>query len=328
MGSRTKPSFARLKVILARQLPARFGASYFPSMLATREEAPSLSRASEVPSPSQKRMMHAMSPVEAGVLVLFEHLANASIDSDVRILEFHEQAMIPFSAAPHPYSAHPASRGHLLKPMPGSLQVADDLGYLKYHPTCIDDGGTRVPFPLLADVLGFLEDAKGPYCKNFNCKDRQEQFLRPIRGKGSRRHKPPSEAVVARHAIEEGSFGQADIPTLRVTAAHLNPQLVCNLRGLLRWQCDPFEVETNLRQELVGEFRESLKRADRPLDVWIALSARHRLTLDQIKIAFYKSVWQRELRLDLFQSINPDEPMQIERADLLTVYSGWLQRSA
>ena len=174
MSKLTRPSPYRLAQIIQRQDPPGFGANYVPAIKASREEAPPRSRPAWVWWERVGRDLSTLSSVERSMLM--PCLYNPSL------WEVHEQRMLPTMPRPHPLNGHPKACGLILPPMRGTVDVADSLGLLRFHPLVsvpIDPGSNeceRVPFPWMGDLLLFLEDADGPYNVNLDIKWDPKEF--------------------------------------------------------------------------------------------------------------------------------------------------------
>lgn len=331
MGTQTEPSYERLQTIISRQYPPRFGAAYCPAQLATKEEAPKGSKPSRIKSCILQRELHSMSTIETGGHYVVEYLSSSPLPGGVEILDYQEQKVIPFVEEPHPFAAHPVARGRLLPKIPGTLAIADELGYLKYHPTCRQEGSTELtPYPFRNDLLLFLLDDLGPRCSNLTFKDSEEDFQRSPFKRNQRRKRGPVEREVARHKVEECVFAAADIPTQRVVSAELNVELVRNLALLHPWQLREAgpSMSGAVREDVIGELNEALHAGDRALDVLLALGHQYLFTFEQLKTVFYQAIWTRALLVDLFQPVNIDEPMETERIDPRDVFASWTARRA
>lgn len=326
MGTRSGPHYSRLLTMLKRQYPPRFGAQYIPSILATKQEAPAISKATQLPSRMLGRPFHALSDVEMRVLLLVEYLGRTPSlpGTTVSLLDAHEQKLIPFGVDEHPLARHPAAAGLVLPTIAGTLNVASDLGYLKYHPTVLDDERRRVPYAWVGDCMLLPRDEAGPYCVNLTVKDSPEDFDHPICRR--RRRTEPSERSIARHKIEQKVYADAGIPTVRVVSADLHPSVIGNLWQMLTWQHREVSMPSGEKWEVIQAFKDAAKRAERPLDVMVVLRKEHRTSLDVLKSIFYQAVWTRELTLDLYQPVNMDEPMMTERQDPRMQCQHWLRR--
>lgn len=168
----------RLKTIIKRQSVSRFGAEYIPSILATPQEAPSISRASILNSLKLGREVHVLSGPERDAGILALHHPN--------LIEIHEQKMLSTTPRQHPLVGLPGVFGIDLPPIRGVIDVAERLGCLHLLPRVkienTDDSGDPkiVVFPYVGDLLLFMRNVDGThYCVNWSIKDTVAAFKRP-----------------------------------------------------------------------------------------------------------------------------------------------------
>lgn len=318
MGKSTKPSAGRLRQILERQSPRRWGPAYVPAILATREEAPGRSVPSQLYSARFGRVFHVLSLVELAVLLVILYYPG--------LIECQEQWMLPFNPEPHPLSGRPEADGLVLPFLPGTIEVAGGLGYLKYHPTVVSSDGVLRPFPWINDFLLFLKDARGPFCRNLTVKALSSDFEQRFGHRARKTHSPPDERVVARHASESLLFADAGIATIPVVAADLNTHVTSNLRQLALWQTRKISTPPEQREDIVELFNERVSCGDRPIDLFFDLRIQRGIALEEAKAIFYQAVWNRQLRLDLYEPIEIDQPMNPERIDVVDQYKHWFTR--
>jgi hypothetical protein len=326
MSKLTRPSPIRLKQIIERQDPPRFGQDYVPSIKASREEAPPRSRPAWVWWQQVGRSISTLSSVERSILVISLHSG--------LVWEVHDQRMLPPMPRPHPLTGHPKAAGLSLPPMRGTVDVADNLGLLSFHPLIRvpalteAKGWELVPFPFVGDLLLFLEDEHGPYNVNLNIKGKAEEFEQAeidsvLRGD---RAKKSQAKTRARHAIEAQLHADVRIPTLQLSRRDYDDHVAANLMQIFGWhnRKDPFSAEQ--RDEVIGKFNGSLVTGSPAIEVAWALSARYGWQLYDIKIVLHKAIWHRKIRIDLFQPFLFDKPLQPERRDVLSVYGNWFKR--
>lgn len=326
MGKLTRPSPTRLKQIIQRQDPPGFGRNYVPAIKATREEAPPRSRPAWVWWESAGRYLSTLSSVERAILVICLY--------NNQVWEVHDQRMLPTLPRPHPLSGHPKAAGMNLPPMRGTVDVADSLGLLKFHPLIrvpIDNGTMEcevVPFPWIGDLLLFLDDAQGPYAVNLNIKGDAKEF--EISGLDDvlcgNRAKKSQAKTKARHAIEARLYSDAAIRTIQLSRADYDDHVVANLTQILGWhkRKDPFN--TIQREEIIRRFTSSFATGEPVIEVAWSICARYGWQLYDIKIVFYQAIWKRQIRVDLFQPLMFDSPLRPERHDVLAVYGHWFTR--
>ena len=301
MSKLTRPSPYRLAQIIQRQDPPGFGANYVPAIKASREEAPPRSRPAWVWWERVGRDLSTLSSVERSMLM--PCLYNPSL------WEVHDQRMLPTMPRPHPLSGHPKASGLILPPMRGTVDVADSLGLLRFHPLIsvpIDPRSNeceRVPFPWVGDLLLFLEDADGPYNVNLDIKWDPKEFEQAgidMELHGTRAEKS-REKVKARHAIEAQLYADVGIPTHHLSRADYDDHVVANLTQLFLWhpRKDPFNHTQ--RVDIVGLFNQSMVTGEPPIEIAWALCARYGWQLYDVKIVLHQAIWRRQIRIDLFQ---------------------------
>jgi len=322
MSTQRALTLARRRQILDRQDPPGWGSQYIPSILATREEAPAISRPRQIWAEQLGRYCHVLSSVEArAAMVALYHPA---------LFELHEQRMLSTEPRPHPLSLHPIHQGLRLRPLQGTLDVAQRLDMLKAHPVVhfMDGDQPRIaPFPWMGDFLLFLQDERGPYCVNWTVKKTSAAFDMPIRTNFL-----PSDPVravsdeQARHAIEEAYYRDAGIRTQRVVEADIDDGLFATLNQLLLWAHRPVTVAHDVRMEIVDRFRACLGASRPPLDEMVAIKSRYPVGLDDLKVILFSAIWHRQLRVDLWSFISVDRPMKPERRDVLVHYAAWFAR--
>jgi hypothetical protein len=315
-------SLARRQQILDRQDPPGWGAAYIPAILATREEAPSISRARQIWAPQLGRECHVISSVEARVATLaLYHPA---------LFELHEQRMLSIEPRPHPLANHPDYPGLTLSPMLGTLSVADRLDMLRVHPVVrFRDGDEHriAPFPLIGDLLLFLVDDRGPYCVNWTVKATNDGFFEPIRTAFLPAN--PVKATAderARHAIEEIYYLDAGIRTQRITEAEIDDSLFHTLNHLLLWTKRKVSADEHTRDEILDRLRACLITQRPPLDEMVAMRSTYQLSIEELKTLFFQAIWYRELRVDLWSFISIDRPLKQETRDVLAVFARWFSR--
>jgi hypothetical protein len=180
---------ARVRTIMKRQVPPRWGPSYLPAILATRGEAPSKSGALTMPSEKFQRDMHAGSRAERPFISLaLMH---------PRLFEFKEQHILSPTPSVHPLVGHPRARGIALPVTSGTVNIAERLGVLAMHPQVLEkfkgpEGPSErwIPGPWIGDHLPFLTDDQGPYCVSWDVKRYEGDHGKPGPGDWTERTAP------------------------------------------------------------------------------------------------------------------------------------------
>lgn len=326
MARSKKPSEARLKTILRRQTNPPWNSDYMPSILATVSEAPSLSRASILtPSKLGGREVHVLSPSERSFAFLgLYHPASVGLQ---------EQRMLNPDPSPHPLSNFPGVTGIDLPPLRGLTDVADCLGYTDMLPiiqVTEDDDPTQtmsVVFPYIGDQLWAMNGgANGPYCLDWNIKDTYKAFkCPPPKANGKPRRQQESRLALARHELHRAYYATGNIRSLELAGEAIDFHVAANLRQLFLHHRRPVDLPTALREEILEKFRAALATGVPPIEVLTIYSERALSTIHQCRDLFYQFVWNRELRLDLFQPVLIDRPMHAEERDVIEVYADWFK---
>lgn len=311
-------TFSRLQQIYRRQDPPEWGASYQPGILATREEAPNISRAAQMWSQKLQRYVHALSATEQAAvrLALFHP----------QLFELQEQRMLPVTERQHPLAGHPRAVGMDLPSLPGTVMVAERLDLLKVHGWIRHHDGDAeepivVPTPMFGDLLLFLADERGPYAVNWTVKLTDVDFSRSMNLRRRVRNAASDEnAARARHAIEQQLYLDAGIRTVRVVADTVPPTLDHNLRMLFLHQ-RPFRVlSQDIQRELEDRIRAGIG-AEPPQTVLLGVTHRHDCDYQDVRHAFFRMLWERRVKVELIDElVLVDRPLSAERNSVLARY--------
>ena len=326
MASKKCISAARLRTIFERQDIARWGSEYQPSILATPQEAPSISHASILTSGKLGRGVHTLSVSERHFALLALYHPG--------LVDLHDQMMLSPGPRVHPLFGCPNLIAPDLPSIKGLIDVADRLGYLNQLPRLKigdpeDLTATRtVVFPYIGDFLIFLrtEDDLAPYCVNWSLKDTEIAFKRPgpTVGKRLRRHEQ-TELILARHQIEETYHTDADIRTIRLSGDQIDPHVAANLSQLFGYHRKTLTLPVVQQQDILEKFRAAMESAVPPMEVVLLLCAQGKATSHDCRTILYRGIWERQLRVDLFQPVLIDHPLQPEQRDVLNVYADWFR---
>lgn len=312
----------RLRQILERQDPPKYGAEYIPSTLATRDEAPSKSRPKRFRSLELEREIHVLSDPEAKAFILALYHPN--------VLEVHEQKMLSRWPAPHPLVSYPGHVTHNLPHFMGTVNVAERLDCLDLHPVISirdkDNPGQKVTvaFPYQGDLLLFIFSDEA-YCVNWNIKESAESFNSPSI-KNSKNNAYLKRKAYMRALLEEVYYQDANIRTVRIAGDDIDDDLFRNL--FRAWKCS--EEEINVTEEMQAELLKSfiicIEVGTSPLEVALVYALNERCSVDDAKTVFFKLIWERKLRVNLFNPVLFDFPVEPEMIDVLTHYSEWFLR--
>lgn len=323
MGTKKGITLERLKLILRRQDSIRWGADYIPSILATPQEAPSLSRPSILTSGLLRREVHVLSPHEriAALLALY----------NPALVELHEQKMLSPGARAHPLSGFPGMTFADQPPILGTIDVADRLGYLSHLPRLKisnpEDSAhpKTVIFPYTGDLLLYLKNDKNRvYCINWNIKDKKSSFSHRL-GSRSRQssHLENSQEILARHQIEEVYYKDANIRTIYFTGDAVDRHVTANLTQLFGYHRKVLLLNDELKEDVFTKFRVALATGIPPMEVIMLLCERGRVSSFDCRTILYQAIWQRKLKVDLFRPILIDHPLVPQTRDVLDEYADW-----
>lgn len=315
----------RFRQIQTRQNPPGWGKDYVPAILATREEAPSGSRPCKIYSQKFGRDLHTLSTVERDVMLIALYHPN--------LVDMHEQRVLSFAPCQHPLQSHPLALGKTFPLLRGTVNVAEALDLLSFHPVFNtndpDDPAVRItaPFPWIGDFLIFLNDDAGLYCVNWTIKNSADQFERPLDfGNRPRNFERAVAKEKARHKIEEIYYQDGEIRTQRIIKEEYNVDVAANLSQIYSWHSRPTSFSAQERKHIVDFFKAGMATGVPPIETILMLVATQQLVLQDLKCVLYQSIWKRELRVDLFQPVLIDRPLLPETRDVLAEYSAWFNR--
>lgn len=328
MSRRTRPSAAREKQIRERQDPVGWGKDYQTGQRANTAEAPDESRPSTIRSVEFKRPLHSMGlPEMSAILVgLKSGLAK----------ELHEGRMLPPEPGPGPLSGYPYSEATEVQGHPGAIQVAESLGVIEHHPTVTvpcNDGHRKtktIAFPLLGDLLWYLEDQAGSFPVNWTIKRTTEDFDRPFNSKklSAQQLAEAVEAQQARDAIETELYRRCGVPTHHIAESDIPQAVVLNLRALYPWQERTAHLEPELQEEVVETLRARMPREVPVFETLRYFLGRYGGTLHDYLVVLNQAIWKDALRIDLWSPFNVDRPLRPEVKSFLEYFGRWFKRSA
>ena len=160
----------RLKTIYSRQKSPIWDSSYLPSILATPQEAPSISRAYTLtPAKFDMREVHLISTPEMHAALLGLHYPN--------VVGLQEQRMLSPEPTVHPLWNFQGVDRLNLPPLKGVIDVAERLGYSDLLPK-VKIENPKLPgefkpivFPWIGDLLWAISPSPGKiYCVNWTIK--------------------------------------------------------------------------------------------------------------------------------------------------------------
>lgn len=324
MSYQKRISPAKLKVLYQRQQNPTWDLNYVPGILATPQEAPSISRAFILtPKKFGGREIHLLSTAERDAALLGIYHPD--------VVGLQEQRILAPEPAVHPLWTYPGIDRSSLRPLNGLIDVADRLDSLDVlprikvsHPEIAGEQMTVV-YPWCGDLLWAIARADGHIdCINWTIKDKRQDFMRagPSRY-GRPQSSEPTRAILARHEIEATLYLDVNIPTKRIAGEEINLNVAANLRQLFLYHRRQLSISGNQRAEILQKFQDAMSLGITPAEVIVLFVERGRYSVDECRSVFYQAIWHRQLRVDLFQPILINRPMHPEVRDVTVVYADW-----
>ncbi|MDP3513750.1 MAG: hypothetical protein Q8S20_13475, partial [Sulfuritalea sp.] len=147
----------------------------------------------------------------------------------------------------------------------------------------------------------------------------------PPKANGKPRRQQESRLALTRHELHKEYFASAHIRSLELAGEAFDFHVAANLRQLFLHHRRPVTLPAELKEEILEKFRAALATGVPPIEVLLIYTERGRCTLHQCRDLFYQFVWNRELRLDLFQPVLIDRPMHAEERDVIEIYADWFK---
>lgn len=320
-----KITWTRLLQVKQRQWTDHWSPDYVAGIFADPMEAPGISTASILrPVKLGGRQLHTLSFNEtcAALLALYNPAC----------FEVFDQRILSPAPRPHLLHGHPKADGLRLAPFKGTIDVVDRLGTLGKHPKVRAQIGADparwpwVPFPYFGDLTLCLEDSRGPYVVDWPVKDKCEDFRR--RGPKKSRARPDEDdpGVVARTKLQEIYFSDAGIRSKQVVGRSIDFHLRCNLRELFLDDSYRLSVDAATCLELIDEWNQTVG-ADVPAYLTAyRLAKSFKLQPREVTAMLKQGIWTRQIRVNLFQPVDMDQPLHPEVEDVLVKYADWFTR--
>lgn len=326
MAYRKGINVSRLKTILTRQDLPSWGPDYLPSTMATPQEAPSISRAFILtPAKLNGRETHLLSTPERNACLLGLY--------HPQVIGLQEQRMLSTDSQQHPLWTFPGIDRTDLPPLKGLIDVAERLGHLSILPRLkVASHDPIIPsrtviFPYIGDLLWAVQPSKGNvYCVNWSIKDSFQDFKRSISSPNGKFASPKqTQSVLARHEIERTYYLDGDIRTIQVANEEIDHHVSANLRQLFLHHRQPLNLTLEQREEILQKFHTAFECGIPAAEVIMQFAERRRYSVYQCRSLFYQAIWNRELRVDLFQPILINLPLKHESRDVIDVYADWFR---
>ena len=327
--SRKGLSMARLTTIYKRQQDPLWDSSYVPGILATPQEAPSISHAVILtPQKLAYRGTHLLSLAELNAALLGLYHPD--------VIGLQEQRLLSPDETVHPLWNHSDADRSSLPPLKGLIAVAERLDLLEYLPRIYsphpDHPGQRITlvYPWLGDLLWAIRQPDGPVtCINWTVKGKRQDFNRPLPNRYGRiRPSSASPVVLARHELEAAYYADAGIRTIAIAGEDIDHHLAANLRQLFLHHRLQLDLTLGQRTEILDKYRAAQAQDITPAEVIAVFKERGRYSVHQSRSVFFQAIWSRELRIDLFSPILINRPMRPESRDAIEVYADFWRTAA
>lgn len=312
----------RVEVIYKRQKSPSWGRDYLPGILATKEEAPDISRASILTPGVFQRQVHCLCEPEKYFTIFGCYSKKFS--------GLQEQRMMAAHTTLHPLSTMKAFESVRLPAISGIVEVAERIGatnILKTGTVYFDEErreAEQIVLPFFSDLLWACggENGETTGCLNWNIKDVQDGFGRRLKRKNCGGDQ--DEDVIARQTIERLLYQSGGIRTHQLSLDQLDINLRENLLHLFLHHRRHVALSEDIRFELHERFLSALQADIPPFDV-ILDSMRHaKFDLGDARTYLWQLIWNRELRVDLFSALLLiDRPLRPEKTDPLEKYAIW-----
>lgn len=327
-GTKTRaqrsPNEKRLRRISTRQSNSSWGKDYIPAILAVRGEAPSASHALTITAEKlEGREIHLLSLAECSAALLGLYHPDT--------VGLQEQRAFSIRGRPHPLHNFAPASPVGLRPLKGIVDVAVRLDYLEALPKIkIKDGSGEnrwVVFPFIGDLLWAMRSKDGHhYCINWSVKDSEDAFKRPLESKRFITPKGKlAEGVLVRHELESSYYLDAGIRTIFLAANTIDPHVRSNLRHLFLHHNRNVSLPLVEQAELIERFRICLESGVPTFELIAKLIGAKKYSLDDCRNILYQAIWNRKLRVDLFQPILINRPLNPETQDVIEFYADWFK---
>lgn len=303
----------RFHLIARRQFHFQWGDQYEPAIRATRQEAPRISRVTQLNSQKLGRTLHLISsPERACAQLALYHPA---------LFELHEQRHLSPGPSCHPLHGHSLADGIRLPGTSGTVAIASRLG-LKRHPrvvVSVKNERRQVPYPYVGDLLLFLTDNLGkPYCVNWSIKSCLEDFKERRRAslKTIQQRLADKRKEQLRQDLESEYYSEMGIRTIQVAPELFDQELLANINLLYGWH----SRKLNISEEVLLEFQSWMVRyleEGRPLSELVAKFANRWGKREAFLGKIYQDIWHRKLNVDLYRPIFIDKPQRAARVDFV-----------
>ena len=317
----TKINQSRYKTIYQRQENPPWDSSYVPGILATRNEAPSISIACTLTAAKlDGRFVHLLSKNERNAALLGLYCPD--------VFGLQEQRMLSPEPCLHPLNTLSVANPFKQIAMDGVIQIAENLNCLDLLPkillkTKMGESFYAV-YPWCGDLLWAIKQGEKFFCVNWSIKDKHEDFYLDKSKKYSL-IETPSTDLLARHQIESEFYLQARIPTYHLAGDDIDKEVVRNLRRIFLHHRRSIGLSPEKINEVKRAFQTAMEIGLPASDVIENFATRKLYSVEDLKNIFYQAIWYRELLVDLFSPVLINIPLKPMEKDVLDVHGAWFK---
>lgn len=321
---KTMISEKTLTRIKSRQGAFRWGDDYQSAIFATPGEAPKGSRVCRLNSRKLQRALHLLSIPER----VFTQLALFH----PHVFEIHEQKLLHPHPHVHPLHGHPLAQGMSLPPLTGTVAIADKIGMPHAKVVVETASGERQwsAYPYLGDLLVYINvTGEKPYSVNWNIKLSKFDFMEKNRSglKSLDTRRKDRELAALRRRLEEDYYLSAGIRTVNLSLDDIDPIVVANLDQVFGAHDRRLDVNPILLDEFSQQLKEDFDNG-RPLALAAIKFGKKWGDRDQFIARIYQDIWNRNLKADLFQYIQIDQPLEHAKRDVIEHYQTFFLETA
>ena len=224
----------------------------------------------------------------------------------------------------HPLDGHTLATGANLQPVLGTLAIATQIGFDHAKVVVEDANGQRrwLPHPYLGDLLLYLKDKDGnPFAVNWTIKLSESDFGERRRGtvKTLVQQRRDQEHAQLRNLLEEKYYLSAGIRTSKLSLDAIDPIVVANLDLLYGSHDLRIDLDKGLLDDYSNEI-EKVSNLGHPVAP-IAIKYGQKWGRRDLFLAkIYQDIWHRKLKVDLFEPILIDHPLNVGGCDVLDTY--------
>ncbi|KMT56572.1 PDDEXK family nuclease [Pseudomonas fildesensis] len=307
-----------------RQGNFRWGDDYLPAIFAVPGEAPKGSRVCRLNSRKLERALHLLSiPERVFTQLALFHPA---------VFDIHEQKLLHPQAHVHPLHGHPLAQGASLKPLAGTLAIANHIGMDHAKVVVETSSGERkwAAYPYLGDLLIYLNaPGAAPYAVNWNIKLSKYDFMEKRRSslKSLATRRKDRQLAELRLRLEEEYYLSAGIRTVNLSLDEIDPIVVANLDQVFGAHDRPLDLNPQLLEDFSQQVHNDFI-CGRPLAPVAIAFGKKWGNRDQFLARIYQDIWDRNLAVDLFQYIQIDQPLEHARYDVIEHYRSFFSETA